>query len=134
MDSAPKIDTHKTSYKVLIVEDDLVLSKMYEEKFKLEGFSVLIARDGGEGYQLALNEKIDCILLDLMLPRVSGFEMLERLSEDEDAKKIPVIALTNLAERDEREKVLKLGAREYLVKAMQTPEQVVNKIKDYLRP
>jgi DNA-binding response OmpR family regulator len=105
---------------------------MYEEKLAREGFRVLKAVDGEEGLKLALEHKVDLILLDLLLPRVSGFEMLARLRQDESGKNIPVIALTNVAEATEREKVLELGAKEYLVKAMQTPEEVVKCIRKYL--
>ncbi len=121
-----------TSYLILIIEDDPWLIRMYEEKLAREGFRVLKAVDGEEGLKLALEHKVDLILLDLLLPRVSGFEMLARLRQDESGKNIPVIALTNVAEVTEREKVLELGAKEYLVKAMQTPEEVVKCIRKYL--
>jgi DNA-binding response OmpR family regulator len=87
---------------ILIVEDDPVLSKMYTEKFKFEGFQVLTALNGEEGLRLALSEKIDVILLDLMLPRLSGTELLTKLRLDSKGKNIKVIVLTNLAEQEEK--------------------------------
>jgi len=117
---------------ILLVEDDPVLCKMYSEKFKFEGFSVLTAVNGEDGLKVALSEKIDIILLDLMLPRLSGTELLAKLREDPKGKNTTVIALTNLAEQEEKDKATQLGVKEYLIKAMQTPEEVVNKVKSYL--
>jgi CheY-like chemotaxis protein len=117
---------------VLIVEDDPVLLKMYTEKFTCEGLSGLKARDGEEALKVALEQKVDIILLDIMLPRMSGTDFLEKLRQDPKGKNIPVVALTNLTEEGERQKAIKLGVKEYLVKAMQTPEQVVGKVKKYL--
>lgn len=118
---------------ILIVEDDPVLLKMYSEKFNFEGFKVLNAKDGEEALKVALSgEKIDMILLDIMLPRMSGTDFLENFRKESAGKDIPVVALTNLAEEEEKQRALSLGVKEYLVKAMQTPEQVVEKIKKYL--
>ena len=118
---------------ILIVEDDPVLLKMYTEKFSFEGFKVLNAKDGEEALTMALAEPIDVILLDIMLPRMSGTDFLEKFRESTKGKNLPVVALTNLAEDTERQKAMKLGVKEYLVKAMQTPEQVVEKIKKYIK-
>jgi len=117
---------------ILIVEDDPVLAKMYSEKFKFEGFNVIIAANGEDGLKLSLSEKVDMILLDLMLPRLSGTELLTKLRSTPGGKSIKVIVLTNLAEQEEKDKVVSLGALEYLIKAMQTPEEVVHKVKEHL--
>lgn len=117
---------------VLIVEDDPVLLKMYTEKFTFEGFGVLNAKDGQEALNVALKEKVDIILLDIMLPIMSGTDFLEKLRQSAKGKNLPVVALTNLAEEGEKQRALKLGVKEYIVKAMQTPEQVVEKIKKYI--
>lgn len=117
---------------VLIVEDDPILLRMYTEKLSFEGFQVVSARDGEEALEVTLKVNPALVLLDIMLPRMSGTDFLERLRQDPKGKNIPVIALTNLAEEEERQKAIKLGVKEYLVKAMQTPEQVVEKIKKYL--
>jgi two-component system, sensor histidine kinase and response regulator len=117
---------------ILIVEDDPILARMYTEKFTFEGFRVLVARDGEEALKVTAIEPADAILLDIMLPRMSGTDFLERYRQTEKNKKTPVIALSNLTEQEERDRAMKLGVREYLVKAMQTPEQVVNKIKKYI--
>lgn len=117
---------------IMIVEDDPVLLRMYTEKFTFEGFRVLPARDGEEALAVASKDNVDVILLDIMLPRMSGTDFLERFRKDAKSKDVPVIALTNLATSEEREKALKLGVREYLVKAMQTPEDVVEKTINHL--
>lgn len=114
---------------ILIIEDDPVLSKMYSEKFKFEGFNVVTASNGEDGLNMALHEKVDMILLDLMLPRLSGSELLAKLRLDPKGKSVKVIALTNLAEAEEKNKIMSLGALGYLIKAMQTPEEVVKKVK-----
>jgi DNA-binding response OmpR family regulator len=119
---------------ILIVEDDPVLSKMYAEKFLFEGFSVITARDGEEAYNKAVAGDISIILLDIMLPRMSGTDFLERFRATPKGKNIPVVALTNLSEEEERAHAMKLGVKEYLGKSAQTPEVVVKKIKSYVLP
>src|SRR3990170_3430272 len=115
----------KTQPVILLIEDDPILSKMYSEKFSNEGFKVLIASDGAIGLEMALKEHIDIILLDIMLPRISGTDLLVKLRNEPKGKNIPVIALTNLADPKEKETAMKLGTKEYLIKAMQNPGQVV---------
>lgn len=130
---APQAATTKSKV-ILLIEDDPVLCRMYTEKFKREGYSVLTAQDGQKGLKMALNENIDLILLDIMLPRISGIDLLDQLRKDPKGRDIKVIALTNLADQAEKDKAIKLGVKDYLVKAMQTPEQVVDRIKKYLSP
>jgi len=122
--------THK--YKVLIVEDDPLIVKMYNAKFLHEGFTVLTAEDGMTGLELALKEVPDFMVLDIMMPRLSGIDLLEKLRTDTNGKNIPVLVLTNLSEKDEQQRALELGAKEYLLKANLTPGEVVMKIKKYL--
>lgn len=117
---------------ILIVEDDPVLLKMYTEKLGFEGFKVLNAKDGEEALSVSGSEPLNIILLDIMLPRMSGTDFLEKFRQTTKGKDVPVIALTNLAEDAEKQRALSLGVKEYLVKAMQTPEQVVQTIKKYI--
>lgn len=119
---------------ILIVEDDPSLSKMYALKFKNEGFRVSVARDGAKGLELAASEHPNAILLDMMLPKYSGIEFLEQLQQHLRTISIPIIALSNLTEKQEADLALKLGVKEYLAKATNTPEQVVEKVKKYLKP
>lgn len=120
------------THTVLIVDDDPVLLKMYSEKFAFEGFKVITARDGEEALQITSSNLPDTILLDIMLPKMSGTDFLARLRQTDKGKNVPVIALSNLTEAGEREKAIKLGVKEYLAKAMQTPEQVVEVVKKYI--
>ena len=124
----------ESSKVILIVEDDPVLLKMYSEKFTFEGFKVLNAKDGEEALKIATSEELDAILLDIMLPRMSGTDFLEKFRGNAKGNDIPVVALTNLTEEGEKQRALKLGVKAYLVKAMQTPEDVVEKIKASLTP
>lgn len=117
--------------KILIVEDDKFLIKAYNIKFTKEGFKVVTAADGASGLELAKNESPKLILLDLMLPKIDGFEFLKRLSEDEKIKTIPVIVLSNLGQQSDREKAISLGAKEYLIKADHSLESIINVINKY---
>ena len=115
--------------KILLVEDDPFLLSMYATKFEMENFVVATADDGAKGLHLAKSEEPDIILLDILLPKMNGFEVLEKLKADKDLGKIPVILLTNLNQRDEIEKGLAMGADDYLIKAHFIPSEVVDKIK-----
>ena len=118
---------------ILIIEDDKLLSKMYAEKFKLEGFDVVVAQDGEEGLEYVSEKNPSFILLDMMLSKFTGQDVLHELKKRASNNTTPpIIALTNLAQKEEAQKALKLGAKEYLVKAMYTPDQVVEKVKFYL--
>ena len=117
---------------ILLIEDDTFLVKMYKSKFENEGFIALVAIDGEEGLKLALSEQIDILVLDLMLPKLSGHDLLTRLRKDEKGKSMPVIILTNLSKEDEAKDLYELGAKEYLVKADLTPTQLVEKIRSHL--
>ncbi|MFA6106938.1 MAG: response regulator [Patescibacteria group bacterium] len=118
--------------KILIAEDDSFLLSMYANKFEMENFTVFMAEDGKKALRIALKELPDLILLDLMLPAMDGFEVLKELKGDEKAKGIPVILLTNLSQRDEIERGIKLGAMDYLIKAHFMPSEVVEKVKNIL--
>jgi two-component system alkaline phosphatase synthesis response regulator PhoP len=129
-DVSKQSDSAKT---ILIVEDDPVLLRMYTEKFGFEGFKVLNAHDGEEALSVTTKEKVDLILLDIMLPKMSGTDFLERFRQTAKGVNVPVVALTNLTEQEEKDRAMKLGVKEYIVKAMKTPEEVVEKVKGYLK-
>ena len=120
--------------KIYIVEDDPLMSRMYEKAFRLNGYDVELAFDGEEGLKklTAMAEKPTIMLLDIMMPKMSGFDVLKALKEDKDLKKLPVIALTNLAGKDDAEKALSLGAVLYLVKSQYDPKEVVEKVKEII--
>lgn len=119
--------------KILLIEDDPFLLSMYSTKFEIEGFEVLTANNGEEGLALAKANLPDIILLDILMPVMNGFEVLEQLKNDSKTKKIPVILLTNLNQRDEIEKGLTMGADDYLIKAHFMPSEVVEKIRKILK-
>lgn len=118
--------------KILLVEDDPFLLNMYATKFEIENFQVVVAEDGDKGYKSAVKESPDIILLDVMLPKMNGLEVLEKIKGNEAIKNIPVILLTNLSQKDEIDRAMNLGAIDYLIKAHFMPSEVVNKIKKVL--
>lgn len=118
--------------KILLVEDDAFLLSMYTTKFELEKFEVIAAEDGEKGLRLVFEAKPDIILLDIILPKMNGFEILKKIKKDENLKKIPVILLTNLSQKNDIEKGLGLGADDYIIKAHFTPVEVVEKVKKVL--
>ena len=122
----------KDKIKILLVEDDSFLLGMYATKFEMEGFKVIVAEDGEKAIRLALKEAPDIILLDIILPKINGFEVLRQLKDSPITANIPVILLTNLSQKDEIEQGLKMGAEDYLIKAHFMPSEVVDKIKKVL--
>jgi len=122
----------KNKIKILLVEDDSFLLSMYATKFELEGFKVVMAEDGEKAVRLAGKEAPDIILLDIILPKLNGFEVLRQLKANSQTALIPVILLTNLSQREEIEQGLNMGAQDYLIKAHFMPSEVVDKIKKVL--
>ncbi|HBW74022.1 MAG: Two component transcriptional regulator, winged helix family [Candidatus Magasanikbacteria bacterium GW2011_GWA2_45_39] len=122
----------KQVQKILLVEDDTFLSNIYQTKFVKEGYQVATAGDGEEALKAVKTKKPDIILLDVLLPKLDGFAVLERLKKDAETKDIPVILLTNLGQRDDVERGLQLGAADYLIKAHFKPSETVAKVKKIL--
>jgi len=118
--------------KILFIEDESALQKTFRDILEREGYEMISALDGESGLRLAKSQKPDLILLDLILPRKDGFEVLKELKEDEATKEIPVIVLTNLEDIESVEKAIELGATTYLVKAQYTLEEVIQKVKKAL--
>lgn len=119
----------ETKKKVLIIEDDSFLLQMYATKLEMEGFEVQSALEGARGLTLAQKIKPDVILLDLLMPKVDGFEVLEKLKSGVATKDIPVIVLSNLSQREDVQRCFNLGADDYLIKAHFIPSEVIDKIK-----
>ena len=118
--------------KILFIEDEPTLQKTVGEVLSQEGFTILEALDGEVGLALAKSDKPDLILLDLILPKKNGFEVLEELKGDPGTSGIKVVVLTNLESSKDIERALALGATNYLVKANYDLEEVVLKIKALL--
>jgi len=119
--------------KILFIEDESALQKTFGDILRQESYKMISALDGETGLRLAKSQKPDLILLDLVLPKIHGFEVLKKLKEDKETKDIPVIVLTNLEGVGDVDKALGLGATTYLVKAQYSLEEIVEKIKAALK-
>ena len=119
--------------KILIVEDDKFLRELIAQKLTKEGYAIVEAIDGEEGIKKTKEEKPDLILLDLILPGADGFEVLSQIKADPELSPIPIIILSNLGQKEDIEKGLKLGAEDYLIKAHFTPGEIIEKIKSILK-
>ncbi|MDB5186446.1 MAG: hypothetical protein JWL85_969 [Candidatus Saccharibacteria bacterium] len=115
--------------KIAIIEDDQAISQMYRIKFEAEGFEVETAENGALGLQLVENMRPDIILLDLMMPEMTGDEMLKKLRGTTWGKDIKVIILTNMGEQEAPAIVKELNVRRFIVKAEMTPRQVAEMVK-----
>lgn len=120
--------------KILLIEDDPFLIDIYTTKFKEAGYDMRTVESGEEAIPVAQKERPDLIILDIVLPRIDGWELLGTLKSTEHLKDIPVVILSNLGQKEEIEKGFKLGAVSYLIKAHFTPSQVVEEIKKLLAP
>lgn len=119
--------------KLLLIEDDVTLVKMYERKFKSDGYQVSIAYDGLEGLEKAIKEKPDLVILDLMLPKLDGVTLFQKLRSKPETFKTPVLILTNFGQEDAVFECFKLGSVDYLMKSDVTPQQVVAKVENLLQ-
>ena len=115
--------------KILFIEDEFSLQKSVGEFLKKEGYDIIHALDGEIGLNLARTEDPDLILLDIILPKKDGFEVLKELKTDKKTKKVPVIVLTNLENPKDVERSLTLGAKTYLVKSDYKLSDILEKIK-----
>ncbi|MFH0987295.1 MAG: response regulator [Patescibacteria group bacterium] len=118
--------------KILFMEDEFTLQKTVGEFLGKAGYKIIHALDGEIGLSLVIKEKPDLILLDLILPKIDGFEVLKRIKENQETKNIPVIILTNLEESVDIGKSLELGATTYLVKSDHSLDDILTKVKQTL--
>ena len=118
---------------ILIIEDDKFLRELIVRKVINEGFDTSEAIGGEEGIKKIKEEKPDMVLLDLILPGMDGFEVLSLMKEDSALSSIPVIILSNLGQKEDIEKAMKMGATDYLIKAHFTPSEIIEKIKANLK-
>jgi len=119
--------------KILIVEDDSVLREVLAEKLTQHGYDTSVAEDGEVGMIKIQNEKPDLILLDILMPKKNGMEVLEELHVDDDLKNIPVIVISNSGQPVEVQRARELGAREFLIKAVFDPKEVLEKVQKILK-
>lgn len=119
---------------LLIVEDEMTLAEMYAAKFRQAGFSVDIAHDGTEGFEKMVNEHPNVVLMDIVMPGISGLEALEKAKQEPSTRDIPIVMLTNFSSSPELKNALSEGAVDYVIKSELTPAQVVEKIEKILNP
>lgn len=119
--------------KILVIDDEESVREIYRREFLNNGFSVALAADGEEGLLKAGEETPDLILLDIMLPKMSGIDVLKSLKRNPLTKKIPTLLLTNLGEETIIKEGFELGADGYLLKVSYTPVQVVEEVKKFLQ-
>jgi CheY-like chemotaxis protein len=119
--------------KILLIEDDPLVIRMYQKVLAFEGFEIDSAGDGRTGVEKAQTDKPDLIFCDVMMPKVNGIEVLERLKADPSTKDIPVIMLTNLSGTHDAEVALEKGAFAYLVKSEYKPREVAEKAKAFFK-
>ena len=119
--------------KILIIEDDKFLRELIAQKLTKEGYEISEAVDGEKGVEAVKETKPDLVLLDLILPGIDGFEVLSRMKADPLLAEIPVIILSNLGQKDDIERGLKIGAVDYLIKAHFTPAEIIEKVNAVLK-
>jgi two-component system phosphate regulon response regulator PhoB/two-component system alkaline phosphatase synthesis response regulator PhoP len=118
--------------KILIIEDDRYISKMYQLKLSLEGYDVQVADNGRLGVDKVKEFMPEIILLDILMPELDGFEVLQVIKSDDNTKAIPVLIMSNLGQEDHIQKGMDMGAVGYIVKSQFTPSKVVENIKEIL--
>jgi len=121
-----------TKATILLVEDDTVLQELYLERFAVSGLTVLQAYDGMQALEMMeQHPEIQLVLLDIMLPRLSGYDVLARARHDPKHKELPIIVVSALADIDDRARALQLGATEYITKGEMLPGAIIEKIQQY---
>lgn len=129
----PNVKAKELKKKILIVEDDVALRNVYEMRLKIEGYDIIVSGDGEEGLSLAVKEKPDLVLLDLMMPKISGMDVLDILKSTPETKKIPVLILTALTQDSVKTKGYVFGADDFMVKSESKLEEIVGKVKSLLK-
>lgn len=115
--------------KILIIEDEEIMQELLEKKLTKEGYKVLIAKDGKEGLRTMKELSPDLILLDIIMPNLGGFEVMEEMQKDKELSSIPVIIISNSGQPVEIDKAEKLGVKDWLIKTEFDPKEVIEKIK-----
>ena len=123
---------NETKANVLVVDDDLTLRDMYQIRLEAEGYKVIVAGDGEEALEVIQKKKPDIILLDIMMPKMNGYDVLEKLKQNPETNSIPVLILTALIQDLNKAKGLMSGADDYLMKSEVMPGEVLDKVKKAL--
>ena len=114
--------------KILLIEDEKIMVNLLEKKLTREGYDVSVARDGEEGLAKMKESKPDLILLDIIMPKIGGFEVIEEVIKDKELKKIPIIIISNSGQSVELERVKELGVKDWLIKTEFDPQEVLDKV------
>lgn len=115
--------------KILLIEDEEIMVDLLQKKLAAEGYDVLVARDGEEGLELMKGAHPDLVLLDIIMPKKNGFEVMEEKQKDKDLRGIPLVIISNSGQAIELDKAKKLGAKDWLVKTEFDPKEVLKKVK-----
>lgn len=114
--------------KILLIEDEQLMIELLERKLNQEGYEISVARDGVEGLEKMREEKPDLILLDIIMPKMGGFEVMEEINKDVELKKIPIIVISNSGQPVELDRAQRLGAKDWLIKTEFDPQEVLDKV------
>jgi len=114
--------------KILIIEDEEILLNLLQRRLEREGYDVVLARDGEEGLKMMKEAEPDLILLDIIMPKKSGFQVMEEMNKDQELKKIPVIIISNSGQPVEIGRAQQLGAKDWLIKTEFDPAEVLKKV------
>lgn len=114
--------------KILLVEDEEIVIDLLQRKLQKEGYDILVARDGKEGLEKMREAKPDLVLLDIIMPKMSGFEVMEEMTKDPTLKEIPIIVISNSGQPVELDRAKELGARDWLIKTEFDPQEVLEKV------
>lgn len=125
-------NTINQTKKIIIIEDEKILGEIIFKKLVSEGYQVSLAYDGEDGIKMVREQVPDLVLLDLVMPKKNGLEVLEDMKSDNKLKSIPVVVISNSGQQTEIEKVVELGVRDYIIKAQFSPDDVLEKVKKYL--
>ena len=118
--------------KILLIEDEEIMIGLLQKKLTNEGYEVSVARDGEEGLKAMREVRPDLVLLDIIMPKMGGFEVMEEMVKEPELKKIPVIIISNSGQPVELDRAQKLGAKDWLIKTEFDPEEVIEKVKKQL--
>ena len=114
--------------KILIIEDEEIMINLLQKKLTAEGYEISVARDGQEGIRAMQEAKPDLILLDIIMPKMGGFEVMEAMNKNKKLEKIPIIVISNSGQPVELDRAQKLGAKDWLIKTEFDPQEVIDKV------
>lgn len=114
--------------KILLIEDEQLMIELLEKRLIQEGYEIAVAQDGVEGLKKMKRVTPDLVLLDIIMPKMGGFEVMETMSEDEELKKIPIIVISNSGQPVELDRAKRLGAKDWLIKTEFDPQEVIDKV------